>query len=135
MQTKINYLAVVSCVVINMLLGIVWYGAFAEPWMAGNGLTEERIKSMPASNTPYLISILGALIVGYVIANLFKRMSISGWLDGAKTGAALGLIPMVGYFTNNAFSMRSTDLSWIDGGYAWVLVVLYSTVIGGWQRK
>lgn len=62
-------------------------------------------------------------------------MGVLGWLDGLKTGAAIGLFSMVGVFTLNAFSLRPMELSWIDGGYAFVLFCLYGAVIGGWQKR
>ncbi len=136
MQTKINYLAVIACVIINAGLGMIWYGPlFAEKWMALNGLTPERVESMPGGATPFIITMLGALISGYVLSILFHRMGVSGWQDGLKTGVAIGLFPMLISFANNAFSLRPIELSWIDGGYAFVLFALYGTVIGGWQKR
>ncbi len=136
MQTKINYLAVAACALVNMGLGMLWYGGlFAQPWMTANGLTEERLQSMPNGALPYVISVVGALISGYVLTILFQRMGVSGWLDGLKTGTAIGLLLLVITFMNNAFSLRPMDLSWIDGGYAFVLFCLYGAVIGGWQKR
>jgi Protein of unknown function (DUF1761) len=135
MQTKINYLAVIACALINMLLGMTWYGIFAEPWMAGNGLTRERVESMPSGATPYIISVLGALISGYVLSLIFRRLGVTGWLDGAKSGAAIGLFGMICQFMNNAFSLRSMDLAWVDGGYILILFTLYGALLGGWRSK
>jgi len=135
MQTKINYLAVGACALMNMLLGMIWYTIFAQQWMDGNGLTKERVESMPSGATPYLISIVGALLSGYVLSLIFKRMNVSGWMDGAMSGAAIGLFGLIATFMGNAFSLRPTALSFIDGGYIMVLFVLYGAVIGGWQKQ
>ena len=136
MQTKINYLAVLACAFVNMGLGMLWYGPlFSKKWIALNGFTEERLQNMPSPALPFTISITGALISGSVLSILFRRMGVSGWQDGLKTGVAIGLLPMIITFMNNAFSMRPVELSWIDGGYAFILFSLYGAVIGGWQKK
>jgi len=131
MQTKINYLAVLACVFINIGLGMVWYGPlFSQKWMQYNGLTLERVESMPSGAMPYIISMVGALISGWVLSVLFRRIGVSGWQDGLKTGLAIGLFPMIVIFMGNAFALRPTELSFIDGGYAFILFSLYGTVIG-----
>lgn len=136
MSTKINYLALLACVFVNIGLGMVWYGPlFAEKWMTFNSLTRERVESMPNGPMPYIVSMVGALISGYVLSLLFRRMGVSGWQDGLKTGAAIGLLLLVITFMNYAFSLRPTELAFIDGGYSFILFCLYGAVIGGWQKR
>ncbi len=93
------------------------------------------VESMPSGFMPYVISMVGALISGYVLSLLFRRMGVTGWQDGMKTGAAIGLLLMIVTFMSYAFSLRPTELSFIDGGYAFVLFSLYGAVIGGWQKR
>ncbi len=46
----LNYLAILVAVVFNQLLGALWYGTFAKPWMAETGMTQENIEGQaPAS--------------------------------------------------------------------------------------
>ena len=40
---KKSVLVIIACVVINMVLGMAWYGAFSQPWMDGNVLAWEKV--------------------------------------------------------------------------------------------
>jgi xanthosine utilization system XapX-like protein len=132
---KINYLAVAACALVNMLLGMIWYGFFAIPWMTGNNITEETIANSGDNVMPYVLSVVSALTTGYIYSLIFRRMGVSGLQDGAMSGAAIGLIGLLGVFVQNRFAQAPTTLSWIDGGYLFILSVLYGALIGGWQKK
>jgi hypothetical protein len=131
---KTNYLAVAACILVNMGLGMTWYGIFAQPWMDGHGLTMQQIESN-ASATPYIVTALASLVSGYVISQLFQRMGVNGWQDGALAGAAIGSLLFVTTVASYMFSLKSMNIALLDGGYMFVLAVLYGTLIGGWQKK
>jgi hypothetical protein len=131
---KINYLAVGACVLVNMGLGMTWFGVFAQPWMDGHGLTTEIIEKN-ASATPYLATIIGSLVSGYVLSLLFQRMRVSGWVDGATTGAAIGALLFFATYASYMFAQKTSAIAALDGGYMFLLCVLYGAVIGGWQKK
>lgn len=131
---KTNYLAVAACILVNMGLGMTWYGIFAQPWMDGHGLTMQQIESN-ASATPYIVTALASLVSGYVISQLFQRMGVSGWQDGALAGAAIGSLLFVTTVASYMFELKSMNIAILDGGYMFVLAVLYGALIGGWQKK
>jgi Protein of unknown function (DUF1761) len=131
---KINYLAVAACIVINMGLGMSWFGVFAQPWMSGHGLTQAMI-DQAMSPKPYLATIIGSLVSGYVMSLLFQRMNVSGWQDGGKVGAAIGGLMFFSTYASYMFSLKSSALASLDGGYMFVLYALYGALIGGWQKK
>ena len=135
METKTNYLALIVCPFVNMALGMTWYGVFATQWMSGHGLTQERVESMPNGAMPYITSFVGSLATAFVLNIVFKRMGVNTWADGAKSGAAFGFFGLVGMIINNMFSLKPFELSLIDGGFAFVLFILYGTIVGGWQKK
>jgi Protein of unknown function (DUF1761) len=131
---KINYLAVAACIVINMGLGVSWFGVFDQPWMDGHGLTLEMINKN-ASAKPYIATIIGSLVSGYVMSLLFQRMNVIGWQDGVKVGAAIGGLMFFSTYASYMFSLKSSVLAALDGGYMFVLYALYGALIGGWQKK
>ena len=131
---KINYLAVAACVVINMGLGMTWYAIFANAWMNGHGITMAQIEAN-ASTAPYIATIIAALSGGYVLSLLYQRMNISGWQDGAITGAAIGSFLFFATVASYLFSQKPLSLAILDGGYMAVLFVLYGALMGGWQKK
>lgn len=134
MENKTNYLAVLACIIVNMGLGMAWYGIFADPWMAGHGLTMELIEKN-ASTTPYIATAIGSVASGYVLSLLFQRMNVSGWKDGAIAGSAIGGLAFIATFVSYQFSMKTMLLGALDGGYMFIMFVLYGALIGGWQKK
>jgi hypothetical protein len=132
---KTNYWAILLCVVLNIVLGMVWFGAFRQPWMDGHGLTEESIKNMANPIMPYVVSIVGALVLAYATTLLFRRMGVCNLKDGFLNGAALGLFALVAFIVLNMYAMKPFTLSLIDGGYNFVQMVLFGMVIGAWVKK
>jgi Protein of unknown function (DUF1761) len=132
---KINYLAVICCLFINMLLGMAWYSAFDKPWMEGNGLTMDMINNAPNPAMKYITSMVIAVICGLVISLIFQRLGVTGWQDGAKSGAAIGFLGLLSMIMNYGFAMRPFTLGLIDGGFLFVLFTLFGALLGGWQKK
>jgi hypothetical protein len=131
---KTNYLAIAACVLVNMGLGMSWYGIFAEPWMAGHGITMQQIESN-TSPMPYIATIIAALVSGYLLNGLFQRMGVKGWQDGLKTGATIGIFLFLATVASYLFSLKSINIALLDGAYMLILFTLYGTLIGGWQKK
>jgi hypothetical protein len=131
---KTNYLAVAACVLVNMGLGMSWYGIFSKPWMEGHGLTMDIIEKN-SSALPYVATAVAAVVSGFILSHLFQKLNVVGWMDGAKTGALLGLLPFVSTIASYLFSQKGLSLGVLDGGYMVVLYTLYGTLIGGWQKK
>ena len=131
---KTNYLAVAACILVNMGLGMTWYSIFANAWMSGHGITMEMVEKN-ASATPYIATAVAAVVSGLILSHLFQRMNITGWMEGAKTGALIGLLPFVSTVASYLFSQKSLGLGVLDGGYMLVLYTLYGALIGGWQKK
>lgn len=131
---KVNYFAVALCIIVNMGLGITWYNVFADAWMGGHGITTAQIEAN-ASASPYIATVLAAVVSGYVLSLLYKRMNVSGWQDGAITGAAIGSFLFFATVASYLFSQKPLNLAILDGGYMFILFVLYGALIGGWQKK
>lgn len=119
--------------VLNAVLGMTWYGVFSGPWMAGHGLTDAGIQSN-FSALPFVVSALGSIVAAIVLDRLFDRMGVSGWRDGAVSGAAIGSFGFVGTVVSYLFAQLPWSLSFVDGGYAFVLFVAYGLIIGWWKR-
>jgi hypothetical protein len=134
MESKTNYLAILACAVANMVLGMLWYGVFDQQWMAGHNLTMAQIEAN-ASATPYIKAVVMALTSSYVLDLIFKRMGVSGWQDGAKSGAAIGFLVFMTFLMSYGFSQHTTEVALLDGGFGFVLFTIFGTIMGGWQKK
>ncbi|MFZ4634200.1 MAG: DUF1761 domain-containing protein [Saprospiraceae bacterium] len=135
MFNNINWLAVIACGFINMLLGMAWYGAFAQPWMDGNGLSMDSINATANPALAYSVSFLSAFVSGYLISRIFNRMGVTTFQDGLVSGAAIGLFALLGNIVMNLYAQRPLSLSLIDGGFAFLLYSLYGGLIGAWRKK
>ena len=142
MERKTNWIAVVVSVVATMFIGFLWYGAlFQQQWMAGNGITMEGEKyfkngtEMPMSAMPMVFNTLIMVVYALVVNWLLQRIGVNTWMEGAKVGAAVGLVVTLNVIVGNLFASNPSSLSMVDGSYAFVLFAVLGTILGGWQKK
>ncbi len=133
-RLKINHLAVWIIVVLGQIIPAVWYGIFADSWMAYNNLKMEDID--PNNFKPYVVSIITSVAFSYMLAWVFVRMNVNTWLDGLKTGIIMGFpIAILGTMTTNMFSLRPYGLAWIDGGANLIIWVIAGMLLGAWTKE
>lgn len=121
-----EFLSVIVAGAAAWVFGAVWYMALSKPWMAANGLTEDRIKAS-ASPLPYVVSLLMSILVAGMTRHILASAGITTLGGGLMVGAGLGLFVALPWMVNNVlFSFRDKSLIWIDGGYP----VIGCTIIG-----
>ncbi len=136
---EINYISVLACGVIAMVLGFVWYGPiFGKTWLRIIGASEADLaarKDMQKRAMPlYLVSFVLALFQAYVLAHFIK-----GWEDAQGTETALWIFAGFIVPTIAAASMWNNDrgsIAWarflIQGGYYLVLFGIFGFILGTW---
>ncbi|MEM8858570.1 MAG: DUF1761 domain-containing protein [Chloroflexota bacterium] len=129
----LNWFAIIVAGVVNMAIGAGWYGAFAEPWMAGNGFTREQIEAN-ADYSPYIVAIANSIVMPFVLANVMNWAGVSGLVNGLL----LGLLMWLGFtaFTmgsNHAFESRGFTMWGINAGMYMVGLMVIGAIIGVWQ--
>jgi hypothetical protein len=127
---KKSALVIIACVVVNMVLGMAWYGVFSQPWMDANLLTMEKIQASGNATPGYILSIVVAAVSAIILTLILKRMRITGVVDGLLTGAGIGLIALLGTIVGNWFAMRPFVASLVDGGFAFVQYAAFCAIIG-----
>jgi hypothetical protein len=127
---KKSALVIIACVVVNMVLGMAWYGVFSQPWMDANLLTMEKIQASGNATPGYILSIVVAAVSAIILTLILKRMRITGLVDGLLTGAGIGLIALLGTIVGNWFAMRPFVASLVDGGFAFVQYAAFCAIIG-----
>ena len=127
---KKSALVIIACVVINMVLGMAWYGAFSQPWMDANLLTMEKIQATGNATPGYILSMAVAAVSAVILTLILTRMRIRGWKEGLYTGAGIGLIALMGTIVGNWYAMRPFVVSLVDGGFAFLQYAAYCAVIG-----
>lgn len=139
MGHHINYLSVFAAAVASWLFGAVYYTTLGRKWMAAQGKTEESCKAEFAAKSgiakflPFLLSFIGALIMG---VTLYGIMTHSG-LWGVRAGAISGAFCWFGFVVttvviNNAYQGRKVMLSVIDCGHWLGALLIIGAIVGWW---
>ena len=128
----VNWLAIIVCVVVNMIIGAAWFGVFANPWMEGIGKTREEIQANQGWQ-PYAVALLNSFLMAFVLANVLA------WIDDFSlvNGLLAGLITWLGFtgFTfasNHAFEGRPASLWLINSGSYLVGLLVIGAILGIW---
>lgn len=138
MFEQINPLAVLVCVIVNMVLGAFWYGfLFAKPWMRLmninpqrkiNGAAKKREKIGYAVST--VTSLIMALTLAFVIQFTGLRSLGGGFIVGFVCWLGFCLPTML---PNNIFSEKPYSLAAINIGYPLISMVCMGLILGAWS--
>jgi hypothetical protein len=134
MGGHVNVLSVVIAAVAAWLFGAVYYTTLGKAWMAAQGKTAESCKAEFAAKsglakfTPFVLSFVGALIMGVVIYGILTHSGLWIWHAGMVTGAFcwVGFV-LTTIAINNAYAGRKLMLTVIDSAH-WLGVLV---IIGG----
>ena len=144
MNYKVNWMAIVACVIACMGIGFLWYGAlFQAPWMAGNGITmtddhSKMLKNgveIPMSATPMILNTVAMIVYALLINWLINKNNANNLVSGATIGFIIGLISCIQVFIGNLFAANSNTLSMVNGSYALVVFTVIGAILGAWQKK
>ncbi len=137
---EVNYLAILTCGIIAMVLGFLWYGPlFGKKWLEITKATakdiEERKKMESSVGILYAIQFLLSLLQAYVLAYY-----IAGWREasGLEHGLWIWLafiMPMVAQ--SAMWNNDSRKISWtrflIQASYQLVLFIIFGLILGSWR--
>jgi hypothetical protein len=143
-MVTINYWAVATCTLINIVLGALWYSPllFGTKWAKLMGLDINKMKTDPIiqknAQKGYILSSICHLIMTYVMAHFVEYTHASGsWLDGLKLGFWCWLgFTLTTMLPNHIFS--KTNFSWllaaINIGYPMVGLSTAGAILAAWQK-
>ena len=138
---NMNYLSVVVAAVTSFIFGAIYYTTLGKHWLAAQGKTadsckiENAGKSAMAKVTPFILSFVGALIMGFVLYGILvhtgKFTLRAGVISGAFCwfGFVLSTVAV-----NNAYSGRKLMLTVIDSAHWLGALVIIGGIIGAWGR-
>lgn len=140
MNNKINHVAVWILVVVDQLIGGLWYSyLFANRWMGYHGKIMTDIDQDKADFMPFVISIAAAIAINYTLAWLIGRLNI----QSAGGGLRKALICWFGFLfmpyatieAFSAFGRNPAEIVLINMGHNLVLFALGGLVLGAWRRR
>lgn len=130
----INVWAVLAAVVINMVVGTVWYlpDVLGKQWAKLSG---KKLEEMGGNNPSmaYTVTALSAVVQSYVLALLVDYAGASTALEGA----AVGLLGWLGFtaaatLSDTVFAGRSWKLWQITNGYYLVVLLINGALLAVW---
>lgn len=116
-----SILAVILAAVANFVVGAIWYGVFAKPWMAASGVPVDADGKPTESQNPliYAGAFVCILVVTGMMRHMFAMAVIDTVLKGLMAGLGVGLFFIAPWIMLNLlFAQRPKVLALIDGGYA-----------------
>ena len=132
---KINHVAVWILVVFHQIVALLWYAPFlfGMKWMELLNKTAEDFSASSPLN--YIVTIITALAMTYLLAWLFKELKINTPLRGLFYSFIFAL----GFFflemlTVGMISLRHFGLTLIDGGMYLVNFLIAGIVLGAWKK-
>ncbi len=129
----VNWLAVTVSAVANMLIGAVWYGAWAEPWLKGVGMTREQAEQDQRWQD-YAIAFLNSLLMAFFLANVLTWSGAGGVVGGLLMGFFMWLgFNGFSFAANHAFEGRSLTLWFINAGIYLVGLLVMGVILGLWR--
>ncbi len=142
----INYLAVLACAVMSMVLGFTWYGPlFGKQYMRMQGMTEadvEQFKKDPAMRSNmmrnYALTFILALVMAFGLAHslIFASayLQVSGVYAGVMAGFWSWLSFVVPVTANLIFFDKKTWSWWLlVNGYYLIQLVLMGVILALWM--
>jgi hypothetical protein len=140
LNNKINHLAVWILVVVDQLIGGLWYNVlFGTRWMAYHGKIMTDIDQDKGDITPFFVSIAAAIAINYTIAWLIGRFNLKSAGGGLRIALicwfAFLLMPYSTIEAFSAFGRNPAEIVLINMGYNLVLFAIGGLVLAAWRRK
>lgn len=136
-ELKINHLAVLTGIVLQFVIGFLWYGPFfGDAWMNMVGLDLATIEANPAGAGEWITNAVSAVASVYLLAWLFVKLKVNTLLKGLFYGFLIGFVfVFLSVKTTGAFNKDPYWLAFITGGFTTVGLMVAGAVLGAWKKK
>ena len=133
----INWLAVGAAVIVNMVLGALWYSPvlLGKPWMKANGFTDESIKGHKSEATKgYVVAVIASIVTAITLAVLAQLIGADTLAEGLMLGlwVSIGLV-FFAIAVNYVFEFRPMSLILINAGYPVVGQTIMAVILAAWK--
>ncbi len=131
---SINYLAVIVCGIISMVIGSLWYGPiFSKLWMKQHGFSEEDLKKDFNPAKTFGLAVIGHIVMALVLAYLISLTNAQNITEGLRVALSCWLgFTAATMFVNSLFSRTTLTLFFIDSGYQLVNSIIFGIILILW---
>ncbi len=132
-KPRFNHLAIAVNVVLQGVLGLVWYGGlFEEAWQTHLA----RDLTLRNGPMPYLVAVVAALGMGYGLSLILQLAKVKSLLDALQLAFLVGVVfTVLPLMVHHAFAGFSWQLSAIDSGNRLLGILLATVLLTLWQPK
>jgi len=135
---RINYWAVVVSAIVMWLVEACWYTIFGNQGIAASGWSAAQVQAVKDKHDPlpYVIALICALIMAYVLVWCIEVSGRTTAWGGLKVGIAtwVGFVATT-WLTEYSFEMKTTEIYFINTGYALIGLAIMGLILGGWRRR
>ena len=146
MDVPINYLAILACGVVSMVLGFLWLGPlFGKLWMSLSGMPAdamERAKNDPAMKRKmyqgYGIQFVASLVMAYVLAHMLTVIAAFDFgPSGLEAGISAGFWSWLGFVAPPTLGMvlwegKPWKLWVLINAYWLILLLIMGSILAFW---
>ena len=134
---KINHLAVWAAIILQFVIGFLWYGPiFGDAWMKMEGLTLAAVEAQGFDVGAWLTNIIASVAGIYLLAWLFVKLGVDNMIKGLCYGFLIGFVfVLLANKTTGAFAQDPYALAWITGGFTTVGLALGGLILGAWTKS
>jgi hypothetical protein len=129
--------AILTCGVVSLVLGFLWYGPlFGKAWAGYTGWTEDKVKALPRKSMAgtYLLTLLAALVTALVLDVLSRAIGASGVRDGITLGLWTGVgFSGMAFATTHLFEHKPVGLWLIVAGYQLFYQIAAALIVTLWR--
>lgn len=134
----INWLAIVAAVVVNMIVGFIWYSPalFAKPWAK---LTGRKMEEMGDGTQGYILTTIGAFLQAFILLH-FVTYAAYFYTDYSATsvGVITAVWAWLGFVAipqgvNTIFAGTRKKLWAINTGYFLVVLLINGVLLSVWK--
>lgn len=136
-MVPVNYLAIVACAILSMVIGSLWYGPlFGKPWMKMMGINPKGMKGSEMGKL-YGIQLVGSLVMAFVLAHSLVFAKAYLGEAGISAGLQTGFWNWAGFvgpvtLTSVLWEGKPWKLWLLNNGYYLVLLCAMGTLLALW---
>ena len=129
--SDVNYLAVLVAGVAYFVIGGLWYSVlFGRAWRAASGVSPEG----GMAGGPLVVSFIVGLVISLVLAMIARSTGASTVGHGIVLGLVIGVgVAFMLILLGQMFERRAPALTWINGSYHIVAMIVAGIIVTIWD--
>lgn len=139
-EVPVNYVAVLVCAIVAMIIGSLWYGpVFGKQWMALMGITKEQLEKGKKANMTkqYIFLFISTLVMAFVLSHMLVFASAYMHETGTSAGLMTGFWNWLGFIApvtlgSVLWERRPWTLWVLNNAYQLLTLCVMGVILANW---